>query len=106
MKQKEENDILPQVRALFEVLKGSSEAEVKKAADELLLVCYRLHDQYVVLRSSSPRWKGPTFGFLRDLIYELESRPDETLASPEWHGFLRSLLEDIAIGRIVISKRR
>jgi len=106
LKQEKENDILPQAGALLEVLRGSSEAEVRKAADDLLLFCYRLHDRYLVLRSSSSRFKGPTFGFLRDVIYQLESKPDDTLASSEWSGFLRSLLDDIVTRRIVISEKK
>jgi hypothetical protein len=106
LKQDRENDILPQARALLEVLRGSSEAEVRKSADDLLLFSHRLHDRYVVLRSSSSRFKGPTFGFLRDVIYQLESRPDETLASPEWRSFLQSLLEEIVTGKIVIAERK
>jgi hypothetical protein len=102
----QENDILLQARGLLNVLKGSSEAEIRKAADDLLLFCYRLHDRYVILRSTSQRFKGPTFGFLADVIYQLESKPDETLASPESSGLLRSLLEGIVSGRIVISERK
>ncbi len=102
----QENDILTQARALFGVLKDAQEAEVRKAADDLLVFCYRLHDRYVILRSSNPRFKGPTFAILRDVMYQLESKPDETLASPEWREFLRSLVEDIVTGRIVVSKRK
>jgi hypothetical protein len=100
------NDILRQARILLDVLKGSSEAEATKAADDLLLFCYRLHDRYVILRSRSQRFKGPTFGFLADVIYQLESRPDEALASPEWSGLLQSLLEEIVAGRIVVTERK
>jgi hypothetical protein len=102
----QENDILRQARDLLDVLKGSSEAEVRKVADDILLFCYRLRDRYVIVRSTSPRFKGPTFGFLADVIYQLESKPDETLASPESSGLLRSLLEGIVSGRIVISERK
>jgi hypothetical protein len=102
----QQNDILTEARALFDVLKDAPEAEVRKTADDLLVFCYRLHDRYVILRSSNPRFKGPTFAILGDVIYQLESKPDETLTSPEWREFLRSLVEDIVTGRIVVSKRK
>jgi hypothetical protein len=75
------------------------------SADDLLLYCYRLRDRCRIIRSASERFKGTSFSFLHDLLYELESRPEETMRSPEWKKYIESLLTDIASGKIVITNK-
>lgn len=74
-------------------------------ADELLLFLYRLRDRCRIVRSSSSRFAAISFSFLHDLLYELESRPDETLRSQEWRTFVETLLSDLASGRIIVANK-
>ena len=74
-------------------------------ADDLLVFFYDLHDNYRITRSSGSQFSGKSFGFLNDLIYNLESRPDETMQSDHWKEFIRALLDDIVAQRIVITKK-
>lgn len=105
MKQSSANTIVLEAKRLLEVFKGLSDAEIAKSADDLLLYCYRLHDEHVIVRSASPRSPGRTLSSLRDVIYQLESKPDETLMSPEWRDLLLSVLEDIVSGRVVVGRK-
>jgi hypothetical protein len=81
------------------------EGQQSLSADELLLFLYRLRDRYRVVRSSSDRSKGSSFGFLPDILYQLESRPDETLHSEESRSHIESLLSDVAEGRLKLSRK-
>lgn len=72
-------------------------------ADDLLVFFYRLRDEYRIIRSTSDRFRGPSFSFLHELLYQLESRPDETLLSAEWRTFIEKLLSDIESGRIDVA---
>ena len=74
-------------------------------ADELLLFLYRLRDGYRVVRSSSDRSQGTSFGFLSDILYQLESRPDAALESEECKSRIESLLRDLAEGKLTLSKK-
>jgi hypothetical protein len=74
-------------------------------ADDLLLFCYRLRDECRVARSTSKRFQGSSFAFLNELLYDLESRPDDTLRSEERRAFIAELLSDLASGRILVSKK-
>jgi len=74
-------------------------------ADELLLFFYRLRDGYRVVHSSSDRSQGSSFGFLADILYQLESRPDESLRSEEFESRIESLLRDLAEGRLTLSRK-
>jgi hypothetical protein len=74
-------------------------------ADDLLLFFYRLRDEYRIVRSTSNRFKGPSFAFLHELLYQLESRPDEALRSEEWRTYVEMLLSDIASDRIIVGHR-
>lgn len=74
------------------------------SADDLLLFCYRLRDGYRIVQSTSDRFRGTTFGFLNELLYQLESRQDETLQSPEWRTLIESLLRDLASGKFTLAR--
>ena len=73
-------------------------------ADEALLFCYRLRDEYHIVRSSSRYFRGPAFSFLNGLLYQLESSPDETMRSMEWRSMLENLLKDLVSGSIVVER--
>jgi len=88
--------------ATLHEMPGRSSAAV---ADDLLLFLYRLRDEQRIVRSTSNRFKGPSFSFLHDLLYQLESRPEETLHSVEWATFVEVLLSDIASGKIVVANK-
>ncbi len=105
MKQGSANTVVLEAKRFLAIVKGLSEAEIVKSADDVLLFCYRLLDEHVIVRSTSPRFPGRSFSSLRDVIYQLESKPDETLGNPEWRGVLQSVLEDIVDGRVVVSRK-
>lgn len=71
-------------------------------ADDVLVFCYRLRDEYRIVRSSSRQFHGPTFSFLNALLYELESKPDETMKSSEWRSVLENVLSALASGTLVV----
>jgi len=73
-------------------------------ADDVLVFCYRLRDGYRIVRTSSRQFHGPTFAFLNGLLYELESKPDETMKSSEWRSVLENVLSALASGAIVLQK--
>lgn len=72
--------------------------------DELLLFLYRLRDGYRVVRTTSGRAHDSSLAFIQDLLYQLESRPDEALQSPEWKAQIETLLQDLVDGKLTISK--
>lgn len=80
-------------------------AEVPTLADELLLYLYRLKDEFVIVRSTSRLFTGKSFAVLQNLIYNLESAPDETLHNPATVDFVRAVLEDLIRGNILIQKK-
>jgi ABC-type sugar transport system substrate-binding protein len=86
-------------------LQGLSSADISGIADDLLVFLYDLHDNYRITQSSGSRFSAKSFGFLNDLIYNLESRPDETMQSDHWREFIRAVLDDIVAKRIVIAKK-
>jgi hypothetical protein len=100
----EKEDIGATAQAFLMSLHQSSDSH-SLAADDLLLFFYRLRDGYRIVRSTSHLFKGPSFSFLHDLLYQLESRPDETMISAEWRVFIETLLSDIASGRIVVAHK-
>jgi hypothetical protein len=103
MRSAEKEDIVAQAKMLLAALQQTYERRSAATADDLLLFFYRLRDGYRITRSTSDRFKGPSFSFLHELLYQLESRPDETLLSTEWKTLIEVLLSDIASGRIVVS---
>jgi hypothetical protein len=99
----EKEDIAAQAKVLLASLQQPHERSSASTADDLLLFFYRLRDEFRIIRSSSDRFKGSSFSFLYELLYQLESRPDETLLSTEWRTFIEVLLSDIGSGRIVVA---
>ena len=97
-------DIVPRARALFQRLHSASDAERTALADDVLLYLYDLRDHYQIAKSTSPRFSGRSFSVLADVIYGLESRPDEVMAGGDWFDLITDLLKDISLGRIVISQ--
>jgi len=82
-----------------------SESELARYADDILVYFRSLHDHWMVVKSSSPRFSGSTFIILEEVMYHLEAHPDETLKSPDLREFMRLILEDIADGRILIAAK-
>lgn len=105
MKSGEKEIIAAQAKVFLTTLHQTHERQSAATADDLLLFFYRLRDEYRIVRSTSDRFKGPSFAFLHELLYQLESRPDETLLSAEWRTFVEVLLSDIASGRIVVANK-
>ena len=91
-----------EARALLVRMSEGSPAADAAVADDLLLFCYRLRDGYRIARSSVREFRGPTFASLNSLLYELESKPQETMNSPEWRSVIESLLRALATGTVVI----
>lgn len=83
----------------------SLEAPPTTLADDLLVFFYDLHDHYQIIQSSRPQFSGKSFAFLNDILYCLESRPDETMIDAHWRSFCKMILEDIATGRIIMAKK-
>ena len=100
-----QDTVVEQARNLLAVIRQSDGGGSAATADDLLLFLYRLRDQYRIVRSTSDRFRGASFSFLHDLLYQLESRPDETMRSSEWRTFIQGLLSDIVSGRITIATR-
>jgi hypothetical protein len=94
-----------QAQAILKQMHGRSGGTESLSADDLLLFCYRLRDGYRIVRSTSARFTGTSFVFLNDLLYQLESRPDETLRSPEWRDVIEVLLLDLSSGRLVLAAK-
>jgi hypothetical protein len=100
----ERQDVAQRAREFLMQLRDRQGSDTAVSADDLLLFLYRLRDGYRIVRSEGGRFKGPTFGFIHELLYQLESRPDETLASAEWREFVESLLNELASGKIALKK--
>ncbi len=94
--------MIEKARSFLKLLSSSDKSPI---ADDLLVFFYDLHDNYRILRSSGSRFSAKTFVFLSDLIYHLESRPDETMKSDQWLEFIRTVLDDIAKQRIVLGRK-
>ncbi|HLX11987.1 MAG TPA: hypothetical protein VKS81_04160 [Bacteroidota bacterium] len=93
---------IAEAKRLLSLLKESSDQEYAKLADDILIFFHRLHDHFGIAKSSSPRFSGRTFIILEDIIYELESHPEETMQSASSHEFIVHVLEDIATGKLTI----
>ena len=90
-------------QSFLKLMRTSTDATA--LADELLVFFYDLHDNYRIVQSSGSRFSAKSFTALNDVMYSLESRPDETMKTEHWKNFIENLLEDIATGRIVIAKK-
>ncbi len=100
----EKQDCARQAAVFLKQLRDQRSSGKPLSADDLLLFLYRLRDGYRIVRSASGRFKGPSLGFLNELLYQLESRPDETLESPEWREFTESFLYEVASGRVILKQ--
>ena len=105
MRSGEKEDIAAKANVFLTTLHQTQGRQSAATADDLLLFFYRLRDEYRIVRSTSDRFKGPSFAILHELLYQLESRPDETPLSAEWRTFVEVLLSDIASGRIVVANK-
>jgi hypothetical protein len=99
----EKQDLMLQASFLLKELHEYAGSQRDLMADDLLLFLYRLRDRYRVLRPSGDRSKGTSLGFLPDILYQFESRPDATLQSEEWRSRIESILHDLAEGKLTIS---
>ena len=90
---------------LLKSLDVAAGGEVGRWGEDLLVFLYELRDNHSVVKSSSKVFSGKSFAALGELMYELEARPDETASSDDRKIFIRKLLEDIAAGRIVTSRK-
>ncbi|HLE32468.1 MAG TPA: hypothetical protein VJB38_07680 [Bacteroidota bacterium] len=77
--------------------------EKPRCTDDLLLFLYRLHDRGTILESRSTIFRGKSFHPLHPLIYDLESRPDMTMADEHQCEVILTLLRDLASGMILVS---
>jgi len=102
MRGAQKEDIAAQAKLFLTALQQMQGSHSAATADDLLLFFYRLRDEYRISRSTSDLFKGPSFSFLHELLYQLESRPDETLLSAEWQSFVEMLLSDLVSGKIVV----
>ena len=98
-----EENIAAQAKGFLTALRQTNEPPSATIADDLLVFFYRLRDQYRIVQSTSDRFKGPSFSFLLELLYQLESRPDDTLQSEEWRSFVEVLLSEMASGKTVVA---
>jgi hypothetical protein len=98
-------DLMLQASSLLKAVREHAGGPQDMKADDLLLFLYRLRDGYRVVHSSSDRSKGNSFGFLPDILYQLESRPDATLESEEWNSRIELLLRDLAEGRLMLLRK-
>ena len=92
--------IVDQARLLLNLFQNSYEKEVARHADDILLYFRKLHDNYEIAKSTSPRFSGKTFVILEEVIYQLESHPDRTLRNSGMREFIVLVLEDITKNRI------
>lgn len=92
-------------RELLRRMHQTPPAELAALADELLLFLYRLKDEYAIVESTSRSIAGKSFVVLQGVMYDLESAPDATMRNEATVGFLRTLLEELVRGNIVIQKK-
>lgn len=93
-------------KGFLNLMKQSSDEDIIKQADNLLLYFNGLRDQYDIVKSTSPRFSGRNFHFLADIIYQLESDVEGTVKSEDSRTFLTNLLEDISTQKIEIARKK
>lgn len=98
-------ELMVQASSLLGRLHEHAGSRDEARADDILLLLYRVRDRYRILDPSGDRSKGPSFGYLPDLLYQLESRPDATLQSDEWRPRIESILRDLAEGKLSLSTK-
>jgi hypothetical protein len=93
-------------KGFLNLMKQSSDEDIVKQADNLLLYFNGLKDQYDIVKSKSPRFSGRNFHFLADIIYQLESDAEGTVKSVDSRTFLTNLFEDISTQKIEIARKK
>jgi hypothetical protein len=101
----EKQDLTQQADVFLRQLRDQQKGGAALSADDLLLFLYRLRDGYRIVHSGGGRFKGPSFAFLHELLYQLESRPDETLDTAEWREIIESFLQELASKKITLEKK-
>jgi hypothetical protein len=92
-------DIAQRAHALLLQLHEVTHDATANNADDILLFFYDLVDHYVPRTSSGAVTATRSFNFLRDIIYRLESRPDDTMREDDSLKFMEQILQDLASGR-------
>ncbi len=92
-------------RGFLNLIKQSSDEDIVAQIDNFLIYFRGLRDQFDIVKSTSPRFSGKNFHFLADLIADLESDPEGTLRSEDYRAFITNLLEDLASGKLEISRK-
>jgi hypothetical protein len=101
----EERGPAREAQSLLEKLHPTTGSQTAPSADDLLLFFYRLRDGYRIVHSTSERFRGSSFDFLHELLYQLESRPEETLQSGEWRSLIEALLHDLASVKLTLTRK-
>jgi hypothetical protein len=96
---------LETAQELLQRLRSAIPTELPTLADELLRFLNRLKDDYVIVESTSRSMTGQSFAVLQAVVYDLESAPVTTMRNEAMVEFLRTLLEEIIRGTLVIQKR-
>jgi hypothetical protein len=99
------NETIETARDLLQRMQQAPAAELPSLADDLLLFLSRLKDTYSVVDSTSRSIRGKSFAVLQAVISDFESAPDATMRNEKAVTFLRTLLEEIVRGSIVIQKK-
>jgi hypothetical protein len=102
---KEPRAVVHEAQVLLEKLHRVTGEQPDASADDLLLFFYRLRDGYRIVHSTSKRFKGASFDFLHELLYQLESHPEATLESAEWKSLIEALLHDLASGKFTLADK-
>jgi hypothetical protein len=92
-------------KGFLNLMKQSSDEDIVKQIDNFLIYFRGLHDQYEIVKSTSPRFSGKTFNFLTDLIADLESDPEGTLRSSDYRTFITNLLGDLSSGKLEVTRK-
>jgi len=92
-------------KGFLNLMKQSSDEDIVGQIDNFLVYFRGLRDQFEIVASKSPRFKGKNFHFLADLISDLESDPDGTLRSADYRSFITNLLDDLSTGKIEIVRK-
>lgn len=98
-------DIQAQAQMLLTIFQESSEYEAIKRADDFLTYFYTLRDHYRIRRLPKAGLPQGSIVNLNDVIYQLESRPEEIFQRNDLMDFISGVLRDIISGRIEISPK-
>jgi len=99
------NEPIETARELLRRMQQAPASELPALADDFLLFLTRLKESYSVVESTSRLITGRSFAVLQAVISDLESAPDATMQNEETVKFLRTLLEEIVRGSLVIQKK-